>query len=153
VSCTPSRTSGTSSPGTVSAPRRTNTSALPTDLPATVLPKRDTLAKINLGCYQQLQDRAATETYYAEILQVCADVDLANEARVAETAADAARPMLENARDAATLALKILRPYLDAVRKALGDSVFEAIRPRKLFEVQEQLMRVRDQAVEGLRKT
>ena len=102
--------------------------------------KRETLAKINLGCYQQIQDRPTTETFYAEILQVCADVDLANAARSAETAAEAARPVLEGARDSALLALKILRPYLDDERKALGQSVFEATRPRKLFEVQEQLL-------------
>lgn len=118
-----------------------------------VLQRRDTLAKVNLACYQQIQERAATDIFYAEIMQVCADVDLANAARIAETAADTARPMLEGARDAALLGLKILRPYLDAERKSLGETAFEATKPRKLFEVQEQLFRVRDQAMEGLRKT
>lgn len=120
---------------------------------ASVLQKRDALLKINLGCFARAAGVQAADLYYAEMLQVCADIDIANAARIVETDAEAARTALENARSEALLGLQILEKAVKAKLAEVRGSVTDATTANKLFEVHEQLMRVRDQAQEGLRRT
>jgi hypothetical protein len=122
---------------------------------ARVLPSRDAFRTINLACVHELQDRTRTDLLYAELLQIYAEVEVANAARLGEdTDADAARKMLQNAAGSAKLGLQILTDEVETERRAAKISTFDATKGgQKGLELQEQLTRVRQLAQDLLRKS
>src|SRR5262249_18147038 len=115
-----------------------------------VIAQRESLMKLNLNCINRTSESQA-DLLYAEILQIYAEVEIANAVRLASLPdSDAARKRLVNAVDAAQLGSDIVEAkYADAQEEAARKQIVSNQKPTELKYL---LSRARKRAEEALRK-
>lgn len=114
--------------------------------------RRANILKLNLACVREMQDVVAADLLYAQVLQVYAEIELANASRVAEIPDhDTVKGMLERTQMAATRGIEIVRKYARQEQEA-ATSAFKAMAPQQASELRDQFISLRARARDGLQK-